>query len=58
MGGIYQLLSLAPMAVTILAAMLLLAYLVGRFFRDKKTRKRIMGGAFSCTFLQQVLTSG
>jgi predicted acyltransferase len=51
MGGIPQLLSLVPAAVAILAGLLLVAFLVGRCFRDKKTRKRIMIGAIGAYLL-------
>jgi hypothetical protein len=55
MGGIYQLLDLALIAVAILAGLLLAAYMVGRFFQDKKIRKRIMFGAIG-VFLLGVVT--
>jgi hypothetical protein len=51
MGGIYQLFSLVVVAVAILAALLLVAFLVGRFFQDKKIRKRIMIGAVAVYLL-------
>jgi hypothetical protein len=51
MGSTYQLLTPAPVALAILAALLLVALIVGRFFRDKKTRKRIMLGAIGIYLL-------
>jgi uncharacterized membrane protein (DUF373 family) len=44
MGGIFQLFSILAVAAAILALLLLVAFLVGRFFQNKKTRKRIMLG--------------
>jgi len=45
MGGVFQIISLVPWALAFLAALLLIAFLVGRLFQDKKTRRRIMVGA-------------
>jgi hypothetical protein len=43
-GGIFQLVTLVPVAIAIFTGLVLLAFLVGRFFQSKKTRKRIMIG--------------
>jgi hypothetical protein len=45
MGGVFQVISLIPWALGILAALLLIAFLVGRLFQDKKTRRKIVVGA-------------
>jgi hypothetical protein len=58
MGGIPQLLSLVSVAAAILAALLLMAFLVGRFFRNKKTRKRIIIGAIGVYLLALVAYFG
>jgi hypothetical protein len=54
MGGIPQALDLIGMALVILVALLIISFLVGRFFEDKRTRKRIMLGAVAL-FLVAVL---
>jgi len=45
MGGVPQLVELLAVALAILAIALLLAFLVGRLFQSKRTRKRILWGA-------------
>ena len=47
MGGIYQLMELLAAAIAILAILLLLAFLVGRLFQNKRTRKRILWAALT-----------
>jgi hypothetical protein len=54
MGGIAQALDLIGVALVILVALLILSFLVGRFFENKRTRKRIMLGAIAL-FLVGVL---
>lgn len=54
MGGIPQALDLIAIALVILVALLIVSFLVGRFFEDKRTRKRIMLGAVGL-FLLAVL---
>ena len=45
MGGIFQLIDLLPAVLAIFLAWLLVAFLVGRMFQNKKTRRRILWGA-------------
>ena len=45
MGGAYQLFTLLPIALGILAILLFVAFLIGRLFQDKKIRKKILLGA-------------
>ena len=47
MGGIPQLLDILAVAIAILAILLLLAFLVGRLFQSRKTRRRILWGALT-----------
>lgn len=51
MGGIFQFLYLLAVSLAILAVLLLVAFLVGRFFRNRKTRRQIMIGAIAIYFL-------
>jgi predicted permease len=44
MGGAFQLLYLLAVALAILVASLLVAFLVGRLFQSKRTRKWILWG--------------
>jgi hypothetical protein len=48
MGGIVQ---LVTVAVAIFIALVLVAFLVGKFFQNKKTRKRIMIGTIAVYLL-------
>jgi len=45
MGGAFQLLDLLAVTLAILVASLLVAFLVGKLFQRKRTRKRILWGA-------------
>ncbi len=52
MGGIYQLVTvLLPISVAILAGLILVAFCIGRFFPNKKTRKRIVLAAIGAYLL-------
>ena len=45
MGGIPQLVSLLAVALAILVGVILIAYMAGKLFQNKRTRKRIMIGS-------------
>ena len=45
MGGLPQLVTLLAVALAIFVGVVLLAFLIGRLFRNKRTRKRIMIGS-------------
>jgi hypothetical protein len=58
MDGLSQLVDLIAAAVAILIALLLLAFTIGRFFRDYGGRKRIMFGAIGLYVLVLVAYFG
>jgi hypothetical protein len=58
MGGIPQLLDMLAVALAILLVMLLLAFLVGKLFQSKRTRKRILWGTLTVYVLAFVAYFG
>ncbi len=51
MGGAFQLIEMLLVACVILLIMLFIAFLIGRVFQNKKTRKRIMLGTIALFFI-------
>ena len=47
MGGIPQLITMLAVAFAILVGVVLLAFVLGKLFQNKKTQKRIMIGAIA-----------
>ena len=58
MSSMGQLVDLIGMAAAVLAALLLVAFTIGRFFRDKRVRKRLMIGAIGVYGLALVVYFG
>jgi hypothetical protein len=58
MGGLFQLLDILAVALAILVVVLLLAFLIGRLFQSKRTRKRILWGTLAIYVLAFVAYFG